>query len=74
MILKRRAISNTLAPPLPANAAVLSTPARRLLLELELAPADRGGLAAAFTHDDLRAATGFERAALDRNSGSAGSI
>jgi hypothetical protein len=53
-----RAIPNTLAPPLPAKAAVLSTPARRL--ELELAPADRGDLAAAFTRDDLRAATGFD--------------
>ena len=52
--------------PLQANAAVLSTPARRLLLEQELTLADRGGLAAAFTRDDLRAATRFERAALDR--------
>ena len=62
-----RAMLSTLTlPPSPdilANPAypTLSTPARLLLPEIEIALAD-DKLAIAFTHCDLREAIGFERA------------
>jgi len=60
-------LAPTPSPDLLANPAwpTLSTPARLLLHEIEIALADQSGLAAAFTRDGLRTA-GFARPSLDR--------